>query len=111
MNKQIVPVSIEGRNFQCVRLADADFRDVAAVYVIICVYEGGTWDTLDVGQTGELDDRIDSHGRQKCWKENCPHQNIWVCVYSMPSPQFTLQERLELEKELRANLNPPCGKR
>ncbi len=104
-------VTISNRSFLCVPLAQADFRDVAAVYVILCVAQGGSWTVLDVGQTGELGGRIDSHDRRECWSRNCPSGSIWVCVYPMPSDRYTAQDRRDLEAEVRRQYNPPCGQR
>jgi hypothetical protein len=104
-------VTIGGQTFVCVALKDADFRDVAAIYVILCVQEGGKWKILDVGQTGELGQRIDSHDRRSCWERNCPNKNIWVCVYPMPTSKYTKEDRLKFEKALRAQYKPPCGER
>ena len=104
-------VTIGGLPFVCVRLANADFADVAAIYVILCVAQDGNWTVLDVGQSGELGTRIDSHDSQGCWSRNCPSGNIWVCVYHMPSNKYTKEDRMKLEKTLRDQYNPSCGKR
>ncbi len=107
-----VAVTISGRAFSCVRLAEADFRDVAAIYVILCVKPDSSWTVLDVGQTGELGTRIDSHDRRECWARNCETKNIWVCVYPMPSTRYSPQDRRALEAEVRRQYNPvPCGQR
>lgn len=104
-------VTIGGRTFACVRLSEADFTDVAAVYVILCVAQDGSWTVLDVGQSGQVGSRIDDHDRKACWTRNCTNNNIWVCVYRMPSSQYTRQDREKLEAELRSQYHPPCGKR
>lgn len=104
-------VTIGGYSFICVRLADADFADIAAIYVVLCVDQNSQWTVLDVGQSGELGSRIDSHDRRGCWSRNCPSGNIWVCVYRMPSNQYTKEDRLRVEKSLRSQFNPPCGQR
>jgi hypothetical protein len=64
-------VTIGGRTFACVRLSEADFTDVAAVYVILCVGQDGNWTVLDVGQSGQVGSRIDDHDRKACWTRNC----------------------------------------
>jgi len=110
MNSKPVSVTIGALPFQCVKLSEADFRDIAAIYVILCVDKDGNWTVLDIGQTGELGERIDTHDRKKCWAEKCPNNNIWVCVYKMPSDNYTKQDRLNLEKKIRNQYNPPCGK-
>lgn len=111
MSPKSVQVEIGGLPFVCVALADADFKDVAAIYVILCVDKEGQWKVLDVGQTGQLGERIDDHDRRACWKRNCLSDNIWVCVYPMPSTKFSKEDRLALEKKLRQKYSPPCGKR
>jgi hypothetical protein len=60
-----VQLEIGGYSFTCVRLTEADFTDVAAVYAVICVLDQeGNWRVLDVGQTGEVGTRINSHERE-----------------------------------------------
>jgi hypothetical protein len=105
------PVTIEGYPFACVRLADADFTDIAAIYAVLCVAQDGNWIVLDIGQSGELGKRINDHDRMQCWIEKCSNKNVWVCVHRMPSDKFSKEDRLELEKYLREKLKPPCGSR
>jgi hypothetical protein len=111
MSSQPTPVTIGGLPFQCVKLSEADFSDIAAIYVILCVDKNGNWTVIDIGQTGELGKRIDTHDRRSCWETNCPNHNIWVCIYKMPTDKYNKQDRLELEKRLRNQYNPPCGER
>ncbi|RJO61004.1 hypothetical protein C4544_03960 [candidate division WS5 bacterium] len=104
-------VKIGDRTFSCVKLSEANFKDIAAVYVILCVEKGGSWTVLDVGQSGEVGTRINSHDRQSCWESNCTNKNIWVCVYPMPSSQYSKDDRTQFESFLRKKYNPPCGER
>ncbi len=103
-------VTIGGRTFACVPLSQADFSDIATVYVILCVAQEGSWAELDVGQSGQVGSRIDDHDRKTCWARNCTNSNIWVCVYRMPSSQYTRQDREQFESYLRNHYHPPCGK-
>ncbi len=109
MSNNSTNLSIGGYSFKCVSLSDADFNDIAAIYVIICVDSYGKWVVLDVGQSGEVGSRIDSHERKKCWQQYCSNGSIWVCVHKMPSSQYSKSDRLEREKELRNKLDPKCG--
>jgi hypothetical protein len=111
MESKSVNVTIANYTFVCVRLSDADFNDTAAVYVILCVAEDRNWKVLDVGQSSELGSRIDNHERKACWLRNCPNNNIWVCVYSMPSDRYSRENRVALEKLIRQKYAPPCGER
>jgi len=111
MSEKNVPLTIGGKSFKCSTLSDADFKDIAAIYVIICVDKDGKWEVLDVGQSGELGERIDNHDRKDCWIKNCPNKNVWVCIYPMPTAKYSKQDRLDFENKLRNQFNPPCGKR
>jgi len=112
MGSRSTNVTIGGKAFQCVPLSqDTGFTDKAAVYVILCVSEGGSWTVLDVGQTGKLASRIDEHRRKACWAKSCTNGNIWACVYHMPSSGYKKEDRTRLEHELRQRYNPPCGER
>jgi hypothetical protein len=104
-------LTIGGRTFACVSLSEADFTDVAAVYVVLCVAQDGSWTVLDVGQSGQAGSQIYDHDRSGCWAMNCANNNIWVGVYRMPSSQYTRQDREWLEAQIRSQYQPPCGKR
>ena len=110
MAKQ-VNVAIGGYQFACYPLSEAGVVNGAAVYVVLCVSEGGSWQVLDVGQSGDAGQRITSHPRRECWLANCANRNIWVCIYPMPSSRFTKENRLGLEQHLRRQYSPPCGDR
>jgi hypothetical protein len=106
-------VNIQGLPFMCVRLEDADFDDVAAIYVIICVNEvEGKYTVIDVGQSGQVGTRINNHDREECWHSNCEIGHIWVCIYKTPTVDMTAEERIDLEGKIRdAYPNLPCGER
>lgn len=104
-------VTLGGHPFVCVPSAQADFSDVAAIYVILCVAQDGTWTVLDVGQSGQVGSNIDDHDRKGCWKRHCPNRKVWVCVHRMPRSQYTKQQREQFESAFRTRLNPTCGKR
>jgi len=66
-------VTIREYLFVCVPSAQADFSGMAAIYVILCVAQDGSWTVLDVGQSGQVGTRIDDHDRRVCWERNCPN--------------------------------------
>ena len=100
-------LTIDGLSAVCVPLDDADFSDIAAIYIIICVAPDGSWTIIDIGQSGEVGTRIDSHDRRDCWKRKCPKGNLWVCVHPMPTKTYTKQDRLDLEHSLRSKHSNP----
>lgn len=103
-------VKIYDLQFMCVKLSEADFSDFAAIYVILCIDKEGTSKVIDVGQSGELGSRIDSHDRKECWKKYLPDCNIWVCIYRMPSSKYSKEQRVSLEGNIRDYYKPVCGK-
>ncbi|MEQ8524713.1 hypothetical protein [Gracilimonas sp.] len=103
-------VTINERTFNAYKLEGTTFNNIAAIYVIICVDNQGKWFIVDVGETGELGDRIENHDRRDCWAKNCDH-TLWVCVLSTPSKQYTQKDRLLIEAEIRDQHNPPCGQK
>lgn len=110
MARTPIELTICGFSFTCLPLADADFKDDAAIYAVISVKPDGTFDVLDVGQSGHVDQRIDSHDRRDQWLQNRSAEMIWVGVHPMPTDTFSKMERLGREAKLRYELNPPCGK-
>ena len=104
-------VTIGGLSFRCVKLIEANFDDRAAVYVVLCVDGNGKWKVLDVGQSGSVGSRIDSHDRRDCWETRCTSGTLWVCIYPMPSSAYSEQDRLKVENGLRQHYKPPCGER
>jgi hypothetical protein len=105
----VVDLTIFSLPFKCVKLSEADFSDFAAIYVILCVDNSGSWKVIDVGQSGQVGSRIDTHDRQECWEKNCPNKNIWVCIYKTPSTLYTKEQRIDLEGKIRDYYKPVCG--
>jgi|GEM_PF-6845321 len=97
--------------FSFVKLAEADFKNKAAVYVILNVNDNGEWKVLDVGQNAETGASIDAKARAAAWKEQCDPAKIQVGSYSMPTAAYKKEDRFALEHKVRKQYNPPCGHR
>lgn len=97
--------------FSCVKLADADFKDRAAVYTVLSLQKNDEWTVLDVGQSAEVSASVAAHPRNAGWKLNAPDGNIWIGVYSMPTAAYKKEDRFAIERKLRRQYHPPCGKR
>jgi len=102
-----VNVNIEGYPFVCVPLDEATFSDTSAVYLVISLTKDGkTGRYLDVGQSEEIISRIDNYTKNKCWFENGPNKNIWVCIHRMPDEQFSKENRARLVSYLLEKKKP-----
>lgn len=96
------------------------------VYIILCLVDGGAHCALNIGTSGQLENRLSGHhGRQSCWQENA-HGEIGYCVkYTgaatdvhhqnhAPPPARKAEsgepkERHLIEDELQWKYDVPCG--
>ncbi len=77
-------------------------EDFAAVYAIVDSKPA----LVDVGQTSNINDRFPGHDRKPCWDRSAEGEyNLYV--YKENSEEV----RLQIEKEIRSQFNPPCGEK
>lgn len=77
----------------------------SGVYAILGKNAGTQWVVVDVGESENVRDRIDSHDRRPCWQRR-GHQELAAAVLYVPE-----QQRMNIERELRIHYDPPCGDR
>lgn len=101
-------IAITGHTFEGPH-PSADFiRHAAGIYVITDARSDGKVYLLDVGESGDVRDRIDNHDRRPCWSRN-RQGSLGVAVLYTPG-WSDLQRRL-LEARIRDQYQPPCGER
>ncbi len=85
-------------------LNENQLKDVSGVYIVLGrSSQGENWNVVDVGESGTVRSRVSNHDRAPCWKRQ-GHSTLSV------APIYTGEaERMRIEKELRAQYNPPCG--
>ena len=59
---------------------------------------------IDVGESGDVRDRVKNHNRKNCWRNNKRASSPFVAYYTNKA------ERMKIEKLIRSRRNPPCGK-
>jgi len=94
-----------GSNFEGAFTSPSNLRNVAGVYVIWCKI-GDSWKVLDVGESGEVRERVVNHDRADCWEEHCSGTIYYAAAYIDDE-----NVRLILESKIRQETNPPCGER
>ena len=78
------------------------------VYVILGLNHGNRWEVVDVGESRDIRNRIESHERRACWRaQNLA--NLSVVVLYTDVPPFNKRWRTRLEARIRREYNPPCG--
>lgn len=111
---------------------DGPYRDASrirmrqGVYVILCLVDGKPHCALDIGTSGQLEERLTGHHeRQDCWREYV-HGEIGYCVkytgsttdvhhrdHAPPAVRKSdgeeTKDRLLIEDELQWKYDVPCG--
>ena len=85
-------------------------KNTPGVYTILCrsssTSSRDTLTLIDVGQSDNVRDRVMSHDRRECWNKNCKGSLEVAATYIKDE-----QQRLDLEKQIREQCQPPCGER
>jgi hypothetical protein len=96
-------INIGGYNFDGPYGHTKDIENASGVYAILGRSGTSPWSIVDVGESGALRDRIDTHDRSPCWRRR-GHAQLAAAVLYVPERQ-----RMAIEQQLRGQLNPPCG--
>lgn len=82
-----------------------ELLDRSGVYVVLgATNEFGGRKVLDVGESGAVRSRVQSHDRAVSWSTH------WLPL-SVAALYCDEQARIRIERELRAQFDPPCGDR
>lgn len=85
--------------------SSSSLQSRSGVYAILGRNGAGGWKVVDIGESGDLRNRIDGHDREACW--NRQTSSSWsVAAYYCDEPT-----RMRVESALRSQYDPPCGKR
>ncbi len=66
---------------------------------------GGNWNVVDVGESGDVQDRVANHDRKAQW-ETTGHTTLNVAAFYCDAAT-----RAKVEQQLRQQYNPACGDR
>ncbi|VAX07676.1 hypothetical protein MNBD_GAMMA26-1407 [hydrothermal vent metagenome] len=99
-------IKIGNYNFEGPFTSVNQLKKQSGVYVVLGRNSSAErWNVLDVGESENVHDRVENHDRADCWKKQ-GYSSIAVAAYYCNE-----QQRMRIEKELRKQFNPPCGKR
>ncbi len=102
-------ISISGYSFEGPYATTGHLKDNAGLYVILT--RGGSassWTVLDVGETGQVKSRLETHERGPCWNR---HNQGTLAAAVLYTPRWTDDQRRTLETKLRDSYAPVCGVR
>lgn len=80
-------------------------QDRSGIYAIHC-YREKNYYLIDVGEANKVKERIDTHDRKACWKQNCSGSLIFSVLYT---PNLAQPGRMSIEQIIRTLYKPPCG--
>jgi hypothetical protein len=104
MKEIIMTAKVLNYDFEGFFTTTALVRNTSGVYVIVdCTARGNS--LLDVGESGALQTRLNSHDRAECWKRHCKGTVKVAVLYANG------QSRKMIADEIRDRLHPTCGVR
>ena len=93
-----------GYTFEGLYTSTSLIKNISGVYVIAdCTSHGNS--LLDVGESGTLKDRLDSHDRAECWER---HRKGTLKVAVFYANELT---RRNIADDIRSKGRPTCGVR
>lgn len=99
-------IKIGNYNFEGPFTDTASLKNQSGVYAVLCNSgQGGNQSVVDIGESGEVRDRVENHDREDCWRRNCSGTLAFAAYYCDAG------SRVRIESELRKRYNPPCGDR
>lgn len=95
-------IAIEGYEFNGPYTSTDNLYSQSGVYVILTC-STGQWTVIDVGEAGDVKERVGTHNRSDCWKRN-NQGTLAVASYYVDETR-----RMMIEQFLRKKYNPVCG--
>ena len=95
-------IDLAGYSFDGPFTKISELKDQSGVYAILDK-NGDDYSTLDLGESGEIQTRIENHDRQDCWNEN-KKGTITVWTHYVGET-----EREQIEQIIRGKYKFPCG--
>jgi len=76
----------------------------SGVYVILGRHStASTWNVVDVGESQNVRERVSNHDRAPTWRGQGHAELSVAAIYA------DAHNRVLIERQLRAQFNPPCG--
>lgn len=104
---RLMTVEIGGYTFQGWYMYISTLPEAAGLYAIGCKKDENV-KLIDVGESGDIRERVENHDRKDCWEDECKDGEIRYAY--LRTPGKSKPEREEIEKDIRDKEDPPCGK-
>jgi hypothetical protein len=97
-------ITIGNLNFDGPFTGSSQLQARSGVYAILG-RGTGNWIVVDIGESGDVKDRVENHDRKLQW-QGSGHATLGVAAYYCDAAT-----RMQVEKQLRQQYNPVCGDR
>lgn len=101
-------IPLSGYEFRGLYPSAESLQDSSGVYAVLTQLDDGKFRVLDVGESATVRSRVENHDRAESWLEHVVNGIHYAVYYTHGLQQ---SGRMEIEQELRAIYNPPCGER
>ena len=103
-------IKLAGYEFSGPFSSTSSLEDQGGVYAILTpTTSSNQYKVLDVGESATVKTRVENHDRKLCWQRNANSGGVYYAVYYTHGMQDT--GRQAIEQKIRAEYDPPCGKR
>lgn len=97
-------IQIGGYNFDGPYPTSQSLQSRSGVYAILGANGTGNYSVVDIGESGNVSQRVSCHDRAPDWCRQ--GKSLWYAGLCCDETN-----RMRIEKELRIKYNPPCGDR
>lgn len=98
-------ITLAGYSFDGPYSSESSLRNAAGVYAVLDK-RGDSYGVLDVGESGDVKDRVEAHDRRRCWERNARGSIRYAARYT---PGVDAAGRRKIESAIRVKYSPPCG--
>lgn len=100
-------VTIANQKFEGPFLTTTPIRDEPGLYIVVGAGDDDQYKLVDAGEAENVRQTVDNHGRRPCWDQFGFSKLAIAVSYT---PEKGQAERREVERQIRAEYDPPCGR-
>ena len=105
-NGESLTITVGEYTFAGPYISPDSLTNQGGVYAIHC-YRNEKYYLIDVGESGDIKDRVKNHDRKDCWDSECSGS---LRYSELLTPRKDQKARVAIEKSIRDAYDPPCGK-
>ncbi len=97
-------IELAGYNFSGPYTTTSSLEHKSGVYAVLATTGIGRYRLIDVGESHDVRYRVENHDRTDCWRRQSNNGRLEYAVY------YTPWGREAIERKVREEHDPPCGK-